>query len=58
LDFVAVVSFWISFVLGITGMESKHHLHVFRMLSCLRIVRLLALTRGNTVSDRLPLRLP
>jgi len=50
LDFVAVVSFWISFSLSVTGLESKHHIYVFRMLSCLRIVRLLALTKGNLVS--------
>ncbi|KAL1865499.1 calcium channel protein [Diaporthe australafricana] len=49
LDFVAVVAFWISFVIGITGAEKRHHLYVFRMLSCLRIVRLLALTKGNAV---------
>ena len=49
LDFVAVISFWISFVLGITGLESRYHVHVFRMLSCLRIIRLLALTKGNLV---------
>jgi hypothetical protein len=56
LDFVAVVSFWISFVLGITGLEKAHHLYVFRMLSCLRILRLLALTKGNAVSLPSPLR--
>lgn len=50
LDFVAVVSFWISFVIGITGLEKEHHLYIFRMLSCLRITRLLALTKGNAVS--------
>jgi voltage-dependent calcium channel len=50
LDFVAVVSFWISFVLGITGIESSRHLYVFRMLSCLRILRLLSLTNGTAVS--------
>jgi len=53
LDFVAVVSFWISFVLSVSGLESKHHIYVFRMLSCLRIVRLLALTKGNLVSPSL-----
>lgn len=53
LDFVAVVSFWIAFVLGITGLESKHSIYVFRMLSCLRIIRLLALTKGNMVSGPL-----
>ena len=50
LDFVAVVSFWISFVLSITGIEYQYHLYVFRMLSCLRIVRLLGITKGNAVS--------
>lgn len=50
LDFVAVVSFWIAFVLGITGLETEHHIFVFRMLSCLRILRLLAITKGNAVS--------
>lgn len=49
LDFVAVVAFWISFVVGISGLEAKHHLYVFRMLSCLRIIRLLALTKGNLI---------
>ncbi|KAK0628154.1 Ion transport protein-domain-containing protein [Bombardia bombarda] len=49
LDFIAVVSFWISFVLGITGVESSYHIYVFRMLSCLRIIRLLALTKGNLI---------
>lgn len=54
LDFVAVVSFWISFVLGVTGLENQHHLYLFRMLSCLRILRLLAITRGNAVSPPYP----
>lgn len=49
LDFVAVVSFWIAFVLGFTGLEHKYHLYVFRMLSCLRIIRLLALTNGTAI---------
>lgn len=50
LDFIAVVSFWIAFVLSITGIEMEKHLFIFRMLSCLRIVRLLALTNGTAVS--------
>ncbi|CAJ2513426.1 Uu.00g015450.m01.CDS01 [Anthostomella pinea] len=49
LDFIAVVSFWIAFVLSITGLEAEHHLFIFRMLSCLRIVRLLALTNGTAI---------
>ncbi|KAI1767672.1 Ion transport protein-domain-containing protein [Hypoxylon sp. FL1150] len=49
LDFIAVVSFWIAFVLSITGIEMSEHLFIFRMLSCLRIVRLLALTNGTAI---------
>jgi hypothetical protein len=50
LDFVAVLAFWTAFVLGITGVEDSIHLYIFRMLSCLRILRLLALTNGTAVS--------
>ncbi|CAG8953256.1 hypothetical protein HYFRA_00003459 [Hymenoscyphus fraxineus] len=49
LDFVAVCAYWVSFVLSITGVESGRHMYVFRMLSCLRILRLLALTHGTAV---------
>ncbi|TKA67097.1 hypothetical protein B0A55_09622, partial [Friedmanniomyces simplex] len=49
LDFLAVASFWISFVLTATGIESHHHFYLFRMLSCLRIVRLLGITSGTSV---------
>ncbi|KAI1744262.1 ion transporter [Xylaria scruposa] len=49
LDFVAVVSFWIAFILSITGVEAKFHLYIFRMLGCLRIIRLLALTNGTAI---------
>ncbi|KAF2401184.1 calcium channel-like protein subunit Cch1 [Trichodelitschia bisporula] len=49
LDFVAVTSYWISFTLAIFNTESEKHLYVFRMLSCLRILRLLYLTSGTTV---------
>ncbi|KAF2447604.1 calcium-channel protein CCH1 [Karstenula rhodostoma CBS 690.94] len=48
-DFVAVVSFWISFVLGLTGVEHDRHIYIFKMLSCLRIIRLLNLTSGTAV---------
>ena len=50
-DFVAVVSFWISFFLSITSIKTGRHVYVFQMLSCLRILRLLSLTRGTSVSD-------
>ncbi|KAK5159113.1 hypothetical protein LTR04_005122 [Oleoguttula sp. CCFEE 6159] len=49
LDFVAVVSFWISFIIGVLGVESSRHAYVFRMLSCLRILRLLGITSGTSV---------
>ncbi|KAH7160114.1 Ion transport protein-domain-containing protein [Dactylonectria estremocensis] len=49
IDFVAVVSFWIMFYLSTTGLETKHHLFVFRMMSCLRILRLLSLTNGTAI---------
>ncbi|KAG9239431.1 BcCCH1, calcium channel protein [Amylocarpus encephaloides] len=49
LDFVAVLAFWAAFVLGVTGLEQRQHLYVFRMLSCLRILRLLALTHGTAI---------
>ncbi|GAB0137777.1 hypothetical protein EsDP_00006030 [Epichloe bromicola] len=49
LDFVAVVSFWISLFLGVSGIESQRRFYVFKMLSCLRILRLLALTHGTAI---------
>ena len=49
LDFVAVVSYWISFVLAAFAIESAYHLYVFHMLSCLRIIRLLGITSGTSV---------
>lgn len=50
LDLLAVVSYWISFALALTHFEQHHHLFVFRMLSCLRLLRLLGLTSGTMVS--------
>lgn len=52
LDFVAVVSYWISFLLSISSVETTSRLHLFRMLSSLRILRLLALTSGTSVRYR------
>lgn len=48
-DFVAIVSFWISFVLSLYGWESQYQLYVFRALSVLRLMRLLTITSGTTV---------
>jgi voltage-dependent calcium channel len=49
LDFVAVISYWISFALALSRVESNQHIYVFRMLSALRILRLLGLTSGTSV---------
>lgn len=49
LDFLAVVAYWISVSLAASNIESTKHLYIFRMLSCLRILRLMALTEGTTV---------
>ena len=56
LDLIAVASFWISFILGMFGIESTYHLYVFRMMSCLRILRLLAITHGTSVRIHLSTR--
>lgn len=50
-DFLAVISYWISFVLAVTGTEDAKYIYVFRMLGCLRILRLLSLTSGTSVSS-------
>jgi hypothetical protein len=52
-DFIAVVSFWIAFLIGVIGVESRKHIFIFKMLSCLRIIRLLNLTSGTSVSQSL-----
>ena len=49
LDAIAVVSYWISFGLLMSGFAGRKHVFVFSMLSCLRIVRLLGLTAGTSV---------
>lgn len=51
-DLVAVVCFWITFLLAITRLEAQHgrHLYVFRALSVLRAARLLVITSGTMVS--------
>ena len=49
LDFLAVISYWISFGFSLSNFDSKQHVWVFEMLSCLRILRLLNLTTGTSV---------
>ena len=51
LDFVAVAAYWVSFILSLFKVEYAQQLYVFRMLSCLRLLRLLALTNGTSVSE-------
>lgn len=52
IDFIAVVSYWVALVLEMTGIMTKHHIYVFRMLSCLRIFRLLGITEGTSVTSQ------
>lgn len=49
LDCIAVVSFWISFFLALFQIQNQHELYVFKMLSSLRILKLLYITSGTTV---------
>jgi hypothetical protein len=53
IDFIAILSFWLSFTLAMAGVErGSHHVAAFRVMSVLRIARLLAITSGTTVSLR------
>ncbi|KAH7886746.1 Ion transport protein-domain-containing protein, partial [Phlebopus sp. FC_14] len=53
IDCLAVVGFWVSFVLATNGVErGKYHIGTFRALSVLRISRLLALTSGTATIMR------
>ncbi|KAI9570096.1 Ion transport protein-domain-containing protein [Boletus coccyginus] len=52
-DFVAVIGFWVSFVLATTGLErGTHHIGIFRALSVLRTARLLSITNGTATIMR------
>lgn len=52
IDFVAIVSFWITFGLAMAGIErGAHHIGVFRAMSVIRTARLLTITSGTTVRD-------
>lgn len=52
IDFVAITSFWVCFVLAEFGLEigDGRHIGVFRAMSVLRTARLLAISSGTTVS--------
>lgn len=49
LDLIAVVSYWISLSMQMTGYEGRQHVYIFNMLSSLRILRLLGLTAGTSI---------
>lgn len=60
-DLIAVVSFWISFILAVTGQEMapSHHIYIFKALSVLRVARLLTITSGtSTILQSLKLAAP
>lgn len=50
IDLIAVVAFWITFFLALTGHEATadRHVYIFRALSVLRAGRLLVVTSGTT----------
>ena len=55
IDFVAIVSFWITFGLAMSGLErGRFHIGIFRALSVIRTARLLTITSGTTVRLLLP----
>lgn len=50
IDFVAILSFWITFGLAIGGVErGVYHIGIFRAMSVMRTTRLLTITSGTTV---------
>lgn len=50
IDFIAIVSFWITFALAMTGVErGTYHIGIFRAISVIRTARLLAITSCTTV---------
>jgi hypothetical protein len=51
IDFVAIISFWITFALAMSGLErGRYHIGIFRAMSVIRTARLLSITSGTTVS--------
>ncbi|KAG5652105.1 hypothetical protein H0H81_006278 [Sphagnurus paluster] len=49
IDFIAITSFWITFVLATTGVErGAYHIGIFRAMSVIRTARLLTITTGTT----------
>lgn len=48
IDFIAVVSYWISMLMIIRGLDAETESFIFRMLSALPILHILNLTRGTS----------
>lgn len=48
IDFVSIICFWVSFFLSLKGTDIGKY-QVFRSLMCLRILRLLNITKGSRV---------
>lgn len=49
IDFISIVSFWISLFLSFNHYDAQHNILIFRALSCIRILRLCNLTRGTSL---------
>ncbi|KAG0308192.1 calcium channel protein [Dissophora globulifera] len=59
LDGIVVVSYWIDFVLMLTGVQSRYEIYIFKAISALRPLRLLSLTEGtSTIIDSLSMSAP
>ncbi|CAH2355884.1 calcium-channel protein Cch1p [[Candida] railenensis] len=59
IDFISMVTFWISLLLSINRYDVKHSIFIFRALSCLRILRFCNLTTGtSTILGAVKLALP
>ena len=48
IDFIAVLAYWIYIILSLSKIEFRNHIFVFKAISCMRILRLLNVTRGTT----------
>lgn len=49
IDTLSIVSFWVSFVLSMSGTDIKMRCTVFRSLMCFKILRLFNLTNGTRI---------
>lgn len=48
IDFLSTCFFWVSLLFSIDRYDVKHQVMIFRSLSCLRIIRIVNLTKGTT----------